>query len=241
MPLAAPPDAAERAPEVNDAAAVNAESVLRKADRLLLARFAPASLLINHAFTILQFRGRIGPYLEPAGGVPSFDLRRVVRPELLVQITPAIEETSAGGAPSRRDVTLEDGREVSLEIIPLTGALGARSYLILFDDGARGPSSGGSSATVAALPESEKDRRLVELERQVADLRTYLRAAIEEHGASQEELKSAHEEVLSANEEFQSTNEELHTLEGGAAVDQRRADDDDRGAETPQPGARGPQ
>jgi two-component system CheB/CheR fusion protein len=210
--LATPPHATERVPDVTDAAAaVDAESVLRKADRLLLARFAPASLLINHAFTILQFRGRIGPYLEPAGGVPSFDLRRVVRPELLVQITPVIEETSASGAPSRRDVTLEDGREVSLEIIPLTGALGARSYLILFDDGSRRSSSGDLSATVAALPESAKDRRLVELERQVADLRTYLRAAIEEHGASQEELRSAHEEVLSANEEFQSTNEELHT------------------------------
>lgn len=212
LPLATPPEASQRGPEVNGASgAVDAESVLRKADRLLLARFAPASLLINHAFTILQFRGRIGPYLEPAGGVPSFDLRRVLRPELLVQITPAIEATSASGAPSRREVTLEDGREVSLEIIQLTGALGAKSYLILFDDGSRQPSSERLSAAVAALPESDKDRRLIDLERQVADLRTYLRAAIEEHGASQEELKSAHEEVLSANEEFQSTNEELHT------------------------------
>jgi len=211
LPLVAPADPSEREPTLTDAATVNAESVLRKADRLLLARFAPASLLINHAFTILQFRGRVGPYLEPSGGEPSFDLRRILRPELLVQITPAVEEASASGVPARREVTLEDGREVSLEIIPLTGTLGARSYLILFDDGSRSPSRGGVSATVAALPESEKDRRLAELERQVDDLRTYLRAAIEEHGASQEELKSAHEEVLSANEEFQSTNEELHT------------------------------
>jgi two-component system CheB/CheR fusion protein len=211
LPLNAPAETYQRGPDVHDAASVDAESVLRKADRLMLARFAPASLLINHAFTILQFRGRVGPYLEPAGGAPSFDLRRVMRPELLVQITPAIEETSASGAPSHRDARLDDGREVSIEIIPLTGALGARSYLILFDDGSRGSSSRGLSATVAALPESDKDRRLAELERQVADLRTYLRAAIEEHGASQEELKSAHEEVLSANEEFQSTNEELHT------------------------------
>ena len=211
MPLATTRDSSERGPEVNDAAAaVSAESVLSKADRLLLARFAPASLLINHAFTILQFRGRIGPYLEPVGGAPSFDLRRVLRPELLVEISPAIEEASASGAPTRLDATLEDGREVSVEIIPLAGALGDRSFLILFDDRSR-PSSGAAlPAAVAALPESEKDRRLVEMERQVADLRTYLRTVIEEHGASQEELRSAHEEVLSANEEFQSTNEELH-------------------------------
>ena len=49
------------------------------------------------------------------------------------------------------------------------------------------------------------------MERDIAGLRAYLRAAIEEHGAVEEELKSAHEEVLSANEEFQSTNEELET------------------------------
>ena len=67
------------------------------------------------------------------------------------------------------------------------------------------------AAAVSTLPESEKDRRLAQLEREVEGLRDYVRAAIEEHGTIQEELKSAHEEVLSANEEFQSTNEELET------------------------------
>src|SRR6185312_16075152 len=60
-------------------------------------------------------------------------------------------------------------------------------------------------------PESEKDRRLAQLEREVASIRDYLQATMEEHEAVKEELKSAHEEVLSANEEFQSTNEELET------------------------------
>jgi two-component system CheB/CheR fusion protein len=190
---------------------VDAESLLREADRLLLARFAPASLVINHAFTILQYRGHIGPYLEPAGGAPSFDLRRVVRPELLVSITPAMQEASSTAAPSHREVRMDDGRGVSLEIIPLKGSPDARVFLILFDDGARQRPSAEVSAAAAALPESEKDRRLGELERDIAGLRAYLRAAIEEHGAIEEELKSAHEEVLSANEEFQSTNEELET------------------------------
>ncbi len=62
-----------------------------------------------------------------------------------------------------------------------------------------------------ALPESEKDRRLAQLQHEIEGLRDYLRLTIEEHGAVQEELKSAHEEMLSANEEYQSTNEELET------------------------------
>src|SRR4029453_11236612 len=87
---------------------VEADSLPREADRLLLARFAPACVLVNQALTILQFRGQTGPYLEPAGGPPSFDLRRVLRPELLVQILPAIGETSKTGVASRRAPRLEE-------------------------------------------------------------------------------------------------------------------------------------
>ena len=189
---------------------VEADSLPREADRLLLARFAPACVLVNQALTILQFRGQTGPYLEPAGGPPSFDLRRVIRPELLVQILPAIGETSKTGVASRRDVRL-DTREISIEVIPLAGSGGRQSFLILFDDGSRLPVDRSMPAAVPALTESEKDRRLAHLERELEGMREYMRAAIEEHEAVQEELRSAHEEMLSANEEFQSTNEELET------------------------------
>ena len=61
------------------------------------------------------------------------------------------------------------------------------------------------------MTESEKDRRLAQLERELEGVREYMRAALESHEAVQEELRSADEEMLSANEEFQSTNEELET------------------------------
>jgi len=186
------------------------DSLLREADRLLLARFTPAALLVNQALTILQFRGSTGAYLQPAGGVPSLDLRRVVRPELLVDILPAIEEARTTHASSERQVLMSDGREISMEVVPLVGPTGAPSFLILFDDRAHAAPAGQTSPIVA-LPESEKDRRLLQLEREVEGLRNYMRAATEEHGAIQEELRSAHEEVLSANEELQSANEELES------------------------------
>lgn len=187
------------------------ESLLREADRLLLGRFAPASLLINRSLTILQFRGDTGPYLEPAAGAPSFDLRRVVRPELQVHLIPAIEEASSRGAPARLNVRLEDGREVGIEIIPLTGSPNARSFLLLFEDASHRRLGKESAPPVSALPESEKDRRIAELEHDLASLRAYMRSTLEQHGTIQEELKSAQEEMLSANEEFQTTNEELET------------------------------
>jgi two-component system CheB/CheR fusion protein len=180
---------------------VEADSLPRQADRLLLARFAPACVLVNQALTILHFRGQTGPYLEPAAGPPSSDLRRVIRPELLVHILPAIEETSKSGVASRRDVRL-DTRQISIEVIALAGSDGRQSFLILFDDGTRLPVVRSTPAAVPALTESEKDRRLAQVERELEGMREYMRA---------EELRSAHEEMLSANEEFQSTNEELET------------------------------
>ena len=86
-PYSRPREAAEE-----EAAVLEADSVQREADRLLLARFAPASLLVDEALNILQFRGETGPYLEHASGPPSLNLHRVARPELLVEIAPAIQE-----------------------------------------------------------------------------------------------------------------------------------------------------
>ena len=71
---------------------VERDSPPREADRLLLARFAPACLVVNQALTILQFRGDMGPYLQPAGGPPSFDLRRVLRSELLIETLSALRD-----------------------------------------------------------------------------------------------------------------------------------------------------
>src|SRR4030095_9928963 len=89
---------------------------------------------------------------------PSFDLRRFIRPELLVQILPAIEETSKSGVPSRRNVTL-DTREISIEVIPLAGP-DRQSFLILFDDGTRLPVARSTPAALPAVTGSEEDRRL---------------------------------------------------------------------------------
>jgi two-component system CheB/CheR fusion protein len=193
---------------------VEAESAQSEADRVLLAQYAPASLLVDEALNILQVRGETGPYLELASGPPSLNLHRVARPELLVEITPAVTEArETGSAVRRKGLCVDELTDITLQVIPLKTASPERCYLIIFEDAARRPPGrrAQQTALIAALPESEKDRRLVQLEREITSTRDYLQATMEEHEAVKEELKSAHEEVLSANEEFQSTNEELET------------------------------
>jgi two-component system, chemotaxis family, CheB/CheR fusion protein len=184
----------------------------READRLLLARFAPASVLIDESLNILQFRGETAPYIEHASGPSSLHLQRVVRPELLVEIGPAIQKARETGSEVRcATLRLDALPEVFIEVIPLRRASPERCYLILFEGSSQAIATRRNQQVAKPLPESEKDRRLAQLEHETASLRDYLQATIEENEASQEELKSAHEEVLSASEEFQSTNEELET------------------------------
>lgn len=189
------------------------ESAVRHADRLLLARYSPAGIVVDDALNILQFRGETAPFLAPASGPPSLNLLRIARPELLLTVPPAVEEARASGKVVRRaGLTIDGAGAVDLEVIPLRQAGAVARYLILLESesfrtvGRRERLTGTTSLT-----ESEKDKHLANLERENLELREFLQATMEQHEAAREELKSAHEEVLSANEEFQSTNEELET------------------------------
>jgi two-component system, chemotaxis family, CheB/CheR fusion protein len=192
---------------------VEADSALRQADRWFLARYAPAGILVDHELNILQFRGATGPYLAPASGPPSLSLARVVRPELLVEMVPALEEARESGKIARRPGLIVEGiGAVDLEVVPLPRTGVAPCYLfVLEDESRRAAGRTVRPAQSEQRTDSEKDLRMTRLEEENADLREFLQATMEQHEAAQEELRSAHEEVVSANEEFQSTNEELET------------------------------
>jgi two-component system, chemotaxis family, CheB/CheR fusion protein len=189
------------------------DSLQREAERLLLARFVPPSILIDDALNVLQFRGATGPYLEPAAGPPSVSLHRVVRPEMLVEIAPAVQRARQSGAAVRLEgLRIGDRGEITVEVVPLKCSEASSGFLILFhDEMSRGAVRRDQLLADRYLPDSQKDRRLEQLTREITAVREYMQAAMEEHEAVKEELKSTHEEVLSANEEFQSTNEELET------------------------------
>jgi len=206
------PAGCENTADEIEAPRVEIDSAQREADRLLLAHYAPASVLVDEEFNILQFRGETGPYIEHASGPPSFNLRRAVRSELLIEISPAIAEArETGCAVHRKGSLIDGGGELVLTVIPLKASSARHCYLILFEDATHLPGHRRAPPASNSLPESEKDRRLVQLEREISTMRDYLQITVEEHEAIKQELNTAHEEVLSANEEFQSTNEELET------------------------------
>lgn len=191
----------------------SALDVQKEADRILLARYAPVGVVVDEAMTVLQFRGRTAPYLEPAPGMASLDLFRMLREGLLAEVRAAVGQAKAENAPAAREglFVIEGGasRPVRVEVVPFkVGPAGMRFFLVLFQEPA--PPAPPSPPAPAARP-SAAEQQVVQLQQELAALREYLQSVIEEQESTNEELKSANEEILSSNEELQSTNEELQT------------------------------
>jgi two-component system, chemotaxis family, CheB/CheR fusion protein len=199
-----------------------ASDVQKEADRILLTRYVPPSVLVNADLEIVQFRGDTGPYLTPAPGKASLNLLRMTRGSLMVTLRAVINRAEQEGVAVREEaVRVEsDGgaREVNLEVVPVKASpAGEGGFLVLFEEptptalppGKKG--RGKATRPRAAAPGDAAERENARLTQELAATREYLQTVIEQQEAANEELQSANEEVQSANEELQSINEELET------------------------------
>ena len=188
-------------------------------DRILLSRYAPAGVVIDDRLDILEVRGHTGLFLEPAPGRVSFNLPKMAREGLALELRAAIQQARNKEVPVRKEglkVRSEDRiRDVNLEVIPIEGAA-ERSFLILFEDVTQpaalpAKQMAASGEKHPAQKQSARDKMIERLQRELTSARQDLQSVIEEMESANEDLRSANEETLSSNEELQSTNEELET------------------------------
>lgn len=184
-------------------------------ERLLIARFVPASVVVTNQGDIVFIHGRTGSYLEPSEGHPRNNIIEMAREGLRIELAAAIRQASL----SDHDVLRENIRvktngsfeEVHLSVARIREPESARGLLLVtFRTAPPAPPSKGSGKK--PMPKSEGDpNRIVQLEQELQFTRESLQTAFEELETSNEELKSANEELQSTNEELQSINEELET------------------------------
>lgn len=192
----------------------------READRLLLSRYAPPSVIVNEHFEIVQIKGHTGKFLELPSGKASLNLLKMARPGLLYELQNALEQARQSGVEvSRPNVQVEDNgnaTSVLLRVLPFrTPVQDRNSYLIVFETDAE-VGRHELVAERAAAPLADDERRLkgqqiAQLKQELAATKEYLQSIIESQEATNEELQAANEEIQSGNEELQSTNEELQT------------------------------
>jgi two-component system, chemotaxis family, CheB/CheR fusion protein len=187
----------------------------READRILLAKYAPAGVIVNDDLEVLHVRGHTGPYLEMPSGATSFNLLKMLREGLLVDVRAAVKRARRTGAPARKEgVQVRwDGSfvRVDIAVIPLRSSPAGGAFLILFEDSASPVASPSTRQRPDRRTPPSRDGTTHALRAELESTKQYLQAIINEREAANEELKSASEELQSTNEELQSTNEELET------------------------------
>lgn len=188
----------------------------KEADRIVWDRYAHAGIVVNNELQILHFRGDSSRYLQPAPGKATFNLSRMLREELQLELRAAFQEARKSGHSVRRDgIPLrheQRRRLVNLEVCPLPASGEAqKSFLILFDETASRAAQPSRRSPGKRSGKSVPAGEVEELENELARARDHLQAVIREHEYANEELKTANEEALSSMEELQSTNEELET------------------------------
>jgi len=185
-----------------------------EADRIVLRNYAPPGLVINNNMEVLQFRGAIGPYIEPAPGRASLNLLKIVRKEFVAELRAAVNQAKKNHVPVKRK-SVEFRRNgqpkaAKISVEPL-GSSTDQQYLILFER--TSPPVSPPRSIVGKLRGSGRTAKeeIRQLRRKLATAEESLRSLVDSKEASDEGYQSANEEILSANEELQSTNEELET------------------------------
>ena len=187
----------------------------------LLERYAPPSIVIDHAGAIVHLSESAGRYLRQGGGEATHDLLKRIRPELRTELRTVLyaaadtvkepvrpAETPVGGATARSQpvaLSLEGRpRMVSLRATRTPESEGGAA-LIVFDEYDPPALPDGATPPVTPAPDDRTVRRLEAVLEESERSR-------EEMRASNEEFQSINEELETSKEELQSTNEELITL-----------------------------
>ena len=177
------------------------------AQKLILDRFAPASVLIDSHNEALYFCGPTDDFLVRPRGAPVHDLLLLVREGLRSRLRAALSEAATSnltvcvtGARMKRSGGFAP---VEITVTPHPGGDSGRLFLVVFRH-ERQPS--------LLPPEKSAEGALVRhLEEELQATRDDLQASIERFETSTEDLKVANEEVVTTNEELRSLNEELES------------------------------
>lgn len=188
---------------------VKTEDYQKSADDIVLAKHAPPGVIVNEQFDIVQFRGVTSKFLEPPSGKATFNLMKMAKDGLSFELRNALHRAkSSGEAFSKSGVSINGGEIlVGIEVIPMLNTFDPY-YLVLFKEEITIPAHRKLSAKSLKTAEQE---RILQLERELAQIREDMRNITEAQEIAKEELQSSNEELLSGSEELQSLNEELET------------------------------
>ncbi|HXH73643.1 MAG TPA: CheR family methyltransferase [Bacteriovoracaceae bacterium] len=187
-----------------------------EADRAILSRYSPPSVVINGKFEILQFRGSTEQFLIHKHGEASLNLVRMARDGLGAELKKAIIKAKDKDTSIREEsLKLTGVGLISFEVIPLKFLPGERYFLIVFETQKpylpREDMPTGKGQKKSISQSDYESVAVAQLKQELSFVKDNLQIMIQDFESANQELQSANEEIVSSNEELQSTNEELET------------------------------
>jgi two-component system CheB/CheR fusion protein len=183
-------------------------SIEKAVDSVVLNNYAPAGVVVNYDLDIIQFRGSTGLYLEHSPGKANFNLLKMARIGLQLDLKNAANKAiKTGVVVKKTGIEIEykgSIHHVNFTVNPLHRQTNQKLLLILFEEMR-------IASTDEIKASTSKDRRVKQLEAELQALHEDVRSIVEAQETANEELQSANEEIVSSNEELQSINEELET------------------------------
>ncbi|HMG69081.1 MAG TPA: CheR family methyltransferase [Chitinophagaceae bacterium] len=187
----------------------------KEAERLLLSRYIPASVIVDKDLHILRFLGIASHYLQPVSGKASLHLLKMVRDDLVFDLRALLHRAKKENKPVKKEgITLSENgpaKELNLEVVPIKSTSRDPYYLILFKEVMYSTSTSQDQKGSGRNKKDIKNPEVNKLRHQLGETREQMKIMSEEFESTREELQSSNEEVLSSNEELQSINEEIET------------------------------
>ena len=190
------------------------DDLLERSRRVLLERYAPASLIVSGDHTLLRSEGGASRYLTHREGAASLQILDMVDGELKYALASSLKRAREHGpgkpvrfeAVPHRSADQEQMLAITAEL--LDGEVEA--FLVTFEE--RAP----AEPVVMDADEQPRDglarERVESLELELRYAKENLQATVEEMEASNEELQATNEELIASNEELHSANEELQSV-----------------------------
>ncbi len=188
----------------------------KNADKILLSKYTPASVVVNEHFDVVEIRGATDAYLGTSPGKASLNIIKMAREGLGFEIRNGLQKSKSSRKPfTKHHLPLQNGKKsISIEIIPLSETIDL-FYLIIFKEETREDVDqnyeSGNNQQGNKYLQDEKDIRIEQQEKELVQTRKDALGISEEQEGINEELQNSNQELLSSSEELQSLNEELET------------------------------
>lgn len=205
---------ADTAKNVQRVEVTTVSNIEKELGKVLLTRYVMPSVVVNQNLNITQFFGATGPYLEPSMGKASFNVLKMIREDLLIDLRALLYEAKkTQGIACKDGIRINDdkiAKEITIEVFPKS-INNELFYLVVFQESRTPLLKTDGEVGKTKKTSDQKDDVIVRLEEDLRLSRELIRTTNEEYESSLEELQSYNEETLSTNEELQSVNEELET------------------------------